>query len=118
MLFRSAFYTAGTQKVLIDSAGNIVYNQLIASAAAAPTVASSATIAPTAPINFVSGTTTISTITAPAGISSGGGQIVLIPTGLFSTNTAGNIALATVAVVNKAIIMTYDATTTKWYPNY
>jgi hypothetical protein len=42
----------------------------------------------------------------------------LIPTGVFTWTTAGNIALAGTAVVSKALTMTYDATTTKWYPSY
>ena len=41
-----------------------------------------------------------------------------ISTGLFSTSTSGNIALATVAVVSKALIFTYDASTAQWYPSY
>lgn len=98
--------------------GNIITSGTIATNAAAPTIASAATIAPTTHIVFVSGTTNIDTITAPAPISSGGGQITIIPTGLWTTTTAGNIALGTTAVVNKALIMTYDATTTKWYPSY
>jgi hypothetical protein len=97
---------------------NITYKGLIATTAAAPTIASATTIAPTTPIVFVSGTTNVVTITAPSPISLGGGQITIIPTGLFMTTTAGNIALATVAVVSKALIMTYDVTTAKWYPSY
>ena len=84
--------------------------------AGAPTIASAATIAPVKQISFVSGVTSIATITPPAPISIIGGQITIIPTGLFSTTTGGNIALATTAVVNKAIIFTYDPITTKWYP--
>jgi hypothetical protein len=91
---------------------------LRATSAAAPTIASTGTIAPTTSIVFISGTSAIATITAPAPIASGGGQITLIPTGIFTTTTAGNIALATTAVVNKALTMTYDTTTTKWYPSY
>jgi hypothetical protein len=83
----------------------------------APTIASATTIAPLVPINFVSGTTSIATITVPPSLV-GGGQITLIPTGLWSTTTAGNIALATTGVVNKALILTWDATTAKWYPSY
>lgn len=98
--------------------GNEVAGGLLATSAAAPTIASAATIAPTTRIVFVSGTTQINTITAPAPISSGGGQITLIPTGLWTTGTTGNIAIATTAVVSRALIMTYDATTTKWYPSY
>ena len=86
--------------------------------APAPTIASATTIVPTQQIAFISGTTAVASITPPAPIASGGGQITLIPLAAFTTNTLGNIALASVAVVNKALIMTYDSTTTKWYPSY
>ena len=86
--------------------------------AAAPTIASATTIAPTKQITFISGTTAVVTITAAAPISAGGGTITLIPTGIFTWTTAGNIALAGTAVVSKALTMTYDVTTTKWYPSY
>ena len=86
--------------------------------AAAPTIASATTIAPTTPIVFISGTTAVVTITAAAPISTGGGTITLIPTGAFTWTTAGNIAVLGTAVVNRALTMTYDATTTKWYPSY
>jgi hypothetical protein len=91
---------------------------LVAAPTIAPTIASSGTIAPVAPITLISGTSTISTITAPAPISVTGGQITLIPTGLWATNTAGNIALATTAVVSKALNLTFDQSTSKWYPSY
>jgi hypothetical protein len=83
----------------------------------APTIASATTIAPLTPIVFVSGTTAIATITVPPSLV-GGGQLTLIPTGIFTTTTAGNIALASTAVVSKALILTWDATTNKWYPSY
>ena len=107
-----------------DSTGAVKYavgaNGTIASGttAGAPTLASAATIAPVTPIAFVSGVTTINTITAPAPISTNGGVIRLIPTGIFLTGVSGNIALASTSVVNKALIMTYDPITTKWYPSY
>ena len=84
----------------------------------APTIASATTIAPTTYISFVSGTTSIATITVPTNLLTTGGQIVLIPTGLWATTTAGNINLITTAIVSKALIMTYDAATAKWYPSY
>jgi hypothetical protein len=84
---------------------------------AARTIASAATIAPVGLINFISGTTTISTITPPS-LGNGGAVVTLIPTGLWSTDTSGNIALATTAVVNKALTLYYDTATTKWYPSY
>lgn len=102
----------------VDVTGDIRYSGTVATSAGAPTIASANTIAPTTAIAFVSGTTVIKTITAPAPISAGGGQITLIPTGLWTTDTTGNIALASTAVVSKALIMTYDTTTAKWYPSY
>lgn len=98
--------------------GSQIVTGLIATSAAALTIASAATIAPTTRIVFVSGTAAIDTITPPSPISLGGGQITLIPTGIFTTTTAGNIALASTAVVSRALIMTYDVTTAKWYPSY
>ncbi len=79
-------------------------------------IASATTIAPVAGITHITGTTAIATITVPANF--GTGQIVLIPDGIFTTTTAGNIALASTAVVSKALIMTYDSTAAKWYPSY
>lgn len=84
----------------------------------APTVASAASITVATPVTFVSGTTTINTIAVPQPMVSGGGQVTLIPTGLWSTGTSGNIAIATTGVVSRALIMTYDAATAKWYPSY
>jgi hypothetical protein len=89
-----------------------------ASGQVAPTIASATTIAPTTSIVFVSGNISIATITPPTGIATTGGQITIIPTGVWSTTTAGNIALVTTTVVSKALIMTYDAATLKWYPSY
>jgi hypothetical protein len=100
--------------------GKMAYKEVVGMDATlnpAPTIASAATIQPLAPITFISGTTTINTITVPAEFV-GGGQITLIPTALWSTGTSGNIAIATTGVVSKALILSYDATTTKWYPSY
>ena len=98
--------------------GSEVVWGLRANGSTATTIASAATIAPTASVTFVSGTTQITTIIAPSPISATGGQITLIPTGSWTTAATGNIALATTAVVSKALIMTYDAGTAKWYPSY
>ena len=112
--------TAANEIPLNQYLGKMAYKDVVGMAATlnpAPTIASAATIQPLTPIVFVSGTTTINTITVPAEFV-GGGQITIIPTGLLMTGTSGNIALATVGAVSKALIMTYDATTTKWYPSY
>lgn len=100
------------------NAATPTYSGVMATNAAAPTIASATTIAPTTSILFVSGNAQIDTITAPSPISAGGGQITIIPTGAFTTGTGGNIALACTAVVSKALIMTYDQGTAKWYPSY
>lgn len=83
----------------------------------APTIASATTIAPTAAITFVSGTTTVTTITAPSWMGNGG-RITLIPTGVWAWTAAVNIALAGTSVVGKALDFTWDAGTSKWYPSY
>jgi hypothetical protein len=85
--------------------------------ASIPTLASAATITPTLKVCCVSGVTAIATITPPADFLNGG-QVTLIPTGLWSTATTGNIALATAGVLHKALILTYDAVSAKWYPSY
>ena len=112
-----------TSGVLTNCTGSptftdVKYSGLIATTAAAPTIASAATIAPTKPITFISGTAAVVTITAPSPTSVGGGTITLIPTGAFTTTTAGNIAIASTAVVGKVLIFYYDSVTTKWYPSY
>jgi hypothetical protein len=86
--------------------------------AVAPTVPSGSTITPLKPIAFISGTTVVNTISVPSVMLLTGGSITLIPTGAFTWTTAGNIAVAGTAVVNKALIMTYDYGTGKWYPSY
>lgn len=85
--------------------------------AAAPTLASGTVITPMKSISFVSGTSAIS-IVVPTHFAGAGGTVTFIPTGIFTWTTAGNIALAGTAVVNKALTMTYDSGTTKWYPSY
>ena len=97
---------------------SLALSSFSAVSAAAPTIASATTIAPTTPIVFVSGTAAVVNITAAAPISTGGGTITLIPTGAFTWTAAGNIAVLGTAVVNRALTMTYDTTTTKWYPSY
>jgi len=90
----------------------------ISFASVAPTVASAASIIISAPVTFVSGTTNVVDILAPDLTATGGAQITLIPTGLWATTAAGNIALATTAVVSRALTLTYDSATAKWYPSY
>jgi len=90
----------------------------VGTAQAAPTIASSATIAPTTPITFISGVTDIDTITPPTTFSTTGGELTLIPTGIWHLTTAGNIALVATAVVSKPMRLVYDSGTSKWYHSY
>lgn len=87
---------------------------------AVETIASATTIAPVKSLVHITGTATIQTITPPTNLATTGqgGCIRLIPDGLFSTNTSGNIALASTAAVSRVLQMCYDNATSKWYPSY
>jgi len=80
-------------------------------------IASAATIAPVNWISYVSGTAAISTITPPTGVNQGG-TIILIPQGLWTLTTGGNIQIASSAVVSKAMTLVYDKDAAKWFPSY
>jgi len=80
-----------------------------------PTIPSAATIAPTQGVTYVTGTTTISTITPPVGVQQGG-SIKLIAAGAWPTNTAGNIGTIMTATTNRMYIFEYDPNALKWYP--
>lgn len=82
-----------------------------------PTIASATTIAPTERVTKVSGTTTIQTITVPAGTQPGE-KITLVPTGLWVTNTSGNIGRVVTAVVSKALDLYWDPDAGVWFPSY
>jgi hypothetical protein len=119
--------TASNYVVLSDGDGNpraywngadATFGGLIGTSAAAATIASATTIAPTKSITFISGTAAVVTITAATSFAAAGGSITLIPTGAFTWTTAGNIAVAGTAVVSRALTMTYDSGTSKWYPSY
>jgi lysophospholipase L1-like esterase len=74
-------------------------------------VASAATITAPSTIFHVTGTTAISTIIVPyTGFT---GKITIIPDGVFTFDTAGNIAETYTSTVNRAIDLVYDGT--KWY---
>jgi hypothetical protein len=81
-------------------------------------ITSGTTIAPTQSISFIQGTTAIATITAPSNILASGGQVTLLPQAAFTTTTAGNIQIASTAVAGRAMVMTYNPLTSKWYPSY
>lgn len=76
-------------------------------------LASATTIAVTHRIHKVTGTVAIATITLPYPTFSG--EIILIPTGAWTTTTAGNIATAVTAVVDRPLHFTYHPGIGKWH---
>jgi hypothetical protein len=83
-------------------------------------IASATTITPAIAGAFfrVTGTTAIVTI-ATTNIATGSTQqINIVPTGIFTWTTAGNIGLAGTAVVGKVLTFTWMPTQSKWYPSY
>lgn len=81
-------------------------------------LASANTITPTNSVHHITGTTVIKTINVSAAWAGFSTTLTLIPDAAFTTDATGNIAIASTAVVGKAMIMTYDGTTNKWYPSY
>jgi len=59
----------------------------------------------------------ISTISVP-GEFINGGQITLIPKQAFTTETTGNIAVATTAEASRPLTFIYESANGKWYPSY
>ena len=82
------------------------------------TMAAATTIAPTTFITFLTGTTSVATITPPV---SGSHMLCLISTDTGTTNatvTTGNIKIASTFVTSKALLLAYDPATAKYYPSY
>lgn len=76
-------------------------------------VASASTIAPTGQSFRLTGTTTVNTISLPwTGFQ---GTLNIIPTGLVTFGTSGNIIATMAAVPNVAITATYVNAVSKWY---
>jgi hypothetical protein len=97
----------GSQWVQVNAPGAAVIGS---------TVASATTIAATGTYFKVSGTVNpVTTITVPAGWTAGM-CLALEPTAIWTTTTAGNIALGTTAVVGKVLFECWNGT--KWAPSY
>jgi hypothetical protein len=75
------------------------------------TIASATTIAPTTFISVVSGTTAVVNVTPPV---SGAHMLVFIPSGAFTTTTAGNLLNALTAAVNIPMLLFYNPLTAKY----
>jgi hypothetical protein len=84
------------------------------------TIASATTIAPTAYVTHITGTTTIQTMTAPTDFAqtNGGGCLILIFDGVAPWNNAGNIFVAgTPTTAGTSVEFCYDNASAKWYPS-
>ena len=81
------------------------------------TLASAATIAPVSFLTNVSGTVPVTTITPPV---TGQHMLAFRFTNAApgATGTTGNVSITSAPVQNKIMFMTYDPTTTKYYPSY
>lgn len=74
-------------------------------------------IVPSGPLFHVTGMNAITGFTIPVGYN--GGPFCIIPDGTFTTTAAGNIALASTAVVSKQLCYSYDANAVKpFFPSY
>lgn len=78
-----------------------------------PILSSAPIIVVSARIHHVSGTGAIKTITQPPGA---GGDLWLIPDGLWTLVTGGNIGKSSTAVVGKALPLIWDGKL--WWPGY
>lgn len=84
-----------------------------------PAVASAATITAPAMVFQVSGTAAISNINPGCTVNNvSASQITIIPTGVFTLVTGGNISLNSTAVLFKPLTLTFDGATLMWYPSY
>lgn len=80
-------------------------------------VASATTIVASGPLFHVTGTTSIATITAPAGYVEGG-EITIVFDGVAAWTAAGNIAVAgTPTTAGSAVTFIFDQGSGKWHPS-
>ncbi|MGH9452346.1 MAG: hypothetical protein ACRD2O_00070 [Terriglobia bacterium] len=78
-------------------------------------------ILPSGPLFHITGALAITGFTIPTGFNAtaaGGGGFCVVPDGAFTTTAAGNIALASTAVVNRLLCWTWDAKNSKFVPSY
>jgi len=79
-------------------------------------VSSAAAVTPSGPLFHVNLTNAIVNFTLPVGFV--GGQFCVVPDAIFTTTAAGNISLATTAVVNRRVCWQWDSVAVKWSPTY
>ena len=80
------------------------------------TLASAITLVPKTEVVRVTGTVAIVNITVPP-TSNFSTVLYVVPVGVFTWTTAGNIGLAGTAVVGKLIVFVYSKSQNKWFPS-
>lgn len=93
------------------------WNNVSAPFGVSAAVASAAgVILPSGPLFHVTGGLAVTGFTIPIGFT--GGSFTIIPDGTFTWTTAGNIAVAGTAVVNRNLTFTWDSNAAKFTPSY
>ena len=93
------------------------FNNSSAQPAVTAVVASAAgAVTPSGPLFHISGTAAITGFNLPVGFV--GGSFCVVPDAIFTTTAAGNISLATTAVVNRRVCWQWDSVAVKWSPSY
>lgn len=75
-------------------------------------------ITPSGPLFHITGALAITGFNIPLGFSRGTFCAIPDGPGQFTTTTAGNIALASTAIIGRTICFTWDPVAAKWYPSY
>lgn len=73
-------------------------------------------ITPSGPLFHIDLTNAITGFNLPVGFV--GGSFCAVPDAIFTTTAAGNIALASTAVVNRRLCWQWDSSVSKWSPSY
>ncbi len=93
------------------------FNNTSQAAGVSTAVASAAgAVTPSGPLFHITGTEAITGFTIPVGFT--GGSFTVIPDAIFTWTSAGNIALAGTAVVNRSLTFTWDSNAGKFTPSY
>lgn len=102
--------------MVVNDSRQLTFKNFPGTGAAIASVAG--TIAPIAGLFHVTGALAITGFTPiPPGCERGC-QFTIIPDGAFTTTNASNIAIASTAVVSKALTFTWEPVAAKWFPSY
>jgi hypothetical protein len=113
---------AGAQWVCSSVTGKIAPgfgNGTVPPTVTAAVASAAGAVTPSGSLFHITGTAAITGFTIPVGFDpTEGATVCAIPDGLFTTTAAGNIAVASTAVVSKVLCWAFDPNTAKFYPYY